>query len=74
MVFEQLNDCGLILLESLQAYDHVLEDEVVEVVALQVVHETVDQVAFLKQEINLELCLQAADNSEIEVVPDFDLG
>lgn len=52
----------------------MLKDIVVDFVALQVIHEAADQVAFSKQEIDLELGLQAAHGSEVDVVPDFDFG
>ena len=64
----------MFLLECVQAQYHVLEDIIVQVMALEVSHQAVNQVAFFEKKVTLELSLEAPHDCEVDGISDFDLG
>jgi len=51
----------------------VLEDIIVEFVALEIIHQAVDQIAFFEKKITLELSFEAANYCKVNTISDFNL-
>jgi hypothetical protein len=52
----------------------VLEDIIIQVMALEVGHQAVNQVAFFEKKVTLELSFEAPHDCEVDGISDFDLG